>query len=918
MGSTAGPLVGREDELTAVAGFLDSLQGPAALVLEGGPGIGKTRIWQAAVEAARQRGFRVLVAHPSGSEIRLALAALGDLLADLPPAALDQLPDPQRRALRVAALVEEPHEGPSVQRLIGTALLGALRAVTAQDTVVVAIDDVQWLDAASTAALSFAARRLRDERVGFMLTTRAREGPTGLDEALPDRIHRLVIGPLSMAAVQSLVRERLGSPLPRPLLRRLWEASRGNPLHALELGRVLLAHGGRLPEGGYQPATPLFDLLRWRVAALPPSAQDVLLAAAVAATPSLERVRAVTGADAWERLRPAVEAQLLELDGTRLRFAHPLVSAVVLANADPARRRELHLQLAGVVSDPEERARHLALAAEATDADAAAALDAAAGHAEHRGAPHASAELLELAVRLTPTDHPDDAVRRALGAARAHQLAGDASHAESILRELIATLPEGPRRAEALLGLMSSDTTGANRDLAEQALREAGEDARLRASILIELAQWLEIGEGPPAALGDARQALALAEQSGDESLVLVALSVVGHLDSLVGGEDWLPLLQRAVDLQAGGRVVPPWLAPRHWIGARLMWADEVDEARGLLLAEYGQALALGDEASRSGLCLHLTQLETRAGDAERARAYAGEGWEIEEAGGREQSRATNRYALALVEAHFGDPARAQELAVEALAVFERLGDRFFTMHSRGVLAFLALGAGDYEAARRALDGLRELRTKIGIGEPGIFPFDADEIEALVGVGRLDEAQELAAELAVRGQQLDRPRLLATGHRCTGLVLASGGQLDEAVDSLDRALAEHDRLAVPVERARTLLTLGAVQRRARRKRVAREALDEALALFSRLGSAVWVQRTRAEIARIGGRTSSGSALTAGEQRVAALVAQGRTNKEVAAELFITVNTVETTLRRVYAKLGVRSRGELAHRFAVRG
>jgi hypothetical protein len=720
VGSTTDPLIGREEELAAVGGFLDALgERPCALVLEGEAGIGKTRIWREALDVARQRGFRVLVGQPAGGEVRLAFAALGDLLEDLPHATLASLPAPQRRALRIALLAEDPDDGPFVQRLIGVSLLGGLRALACEGPVVIAIDDVQWLDAASAAALRFAARRLRGERVGFLLTIRSGEDVGGFDQALPEPVRGLVIGPLGLAAVQSVLRRQIGAVFPRPLLRRLWETCRGNPLHALELGRAVRERGGRFPLGE-GVGIPLSDLLRRRVAAVPPETQDVLLAAAIAAAPSVDGLRAATGADVWERLRSAVEAQLVELDGSRLRFVHPLVPAAVTANADPARRRELHVRLADTVADPEERARHLALAAAGADAEAAAALDAAAALAGGRGAPDTSAELLELAVRLTPAGSANDATRRALGAARAHQLAGDAGRAEAILNGLILALPAGPRRAEALLGLMRSDTTARNRDLAEQALRETGDDVRLRATILIELAQWLEIAEGPPAALDGAREALSLAEQSGDESLILLALSILGHLDTLVGGQDWLVLLQRAGALQSQGFSVPPWLAPRHWIGVRLMWADELDRARELLLAEYRQSLALGDEASRAGLCLHLTQLETRAGNAERARAYAQEGWEIEEAGGREQSRATQVYALTLAEAHFGDPTRARELAMEALTVFERLGDHFFTMHTRGVLAVLALGEGNHAAANLALDGLRELRTKIGIGEPGI------------------------------------------------------------------------------------------------------------------------------------------------------------------------------------------------------
>jgi DNA-binding NarL/FixJ family response regulator len=374
-------------------------------------------------------------------------------------------------------------------------------------------------------------------------------------------------------------------------------------------------------------------------------------------------------------------------------------------------------------------------------------------------------------------------------------------------------------------------------------------------------------------------------------------------------------LLERARALQERGLDVPPWLAPGHWIAVRRMWADELDEARSLLEGEYRDSVALGDEASRAALCFHLAQLETRSGDAARALAHAQEGLDLATGSGREQGGAVNLYARALVEAHFGAPASARAMAEDALAVFEQLHDRFFTIHTRSVLAFLALAAEEYERALSALEGLRALRDEIGIGEPGIFPFDADEIEALVGAGRLDEAERLTDAYERRGRTLDRSRILATGARCRALVLAARGRLDEAAAAIDEALAEHERLPVPIERARTLLVRGVIERRARRKRVAREALESALRSFDELGSHAWAERARAELGRIGGRAPSRAELTPGERRVAELVADGRSNKEVAAALFVTVNTVEGTLRHVYAKLGVRSRTELARRLS---
>jgi DNA-binding CsgD family transcriptional regulator len=906
----ARAISGRGKELAAVEAFLDALRsGGSALVLEGEPGIGKTSVWLAGLESAVGRGYRVLSARPGGTEVRLAFAALGDLLDDLDPAVLNELPPPQQRALRAALLLDDADDAPLDQRLIGVALLSVLRVLAAASPTVIAIDDVQWLDSASAAAVEFATRRITIEPLGVFVTLRA-----GEPAPLPEQAERVAVEGLSIGALQHVLHERLGIALPRPTLRRVWDATHGNPFIALELVRAHLDRDGPMTEIELPPS--LAEILQRRLGGFDAETRNVLLAVALAADPNAGLLRAVVGDDAWERLQAAVSTRVVEIDGERVRFTHPLLAAAVTANTDPARKRHLHRQLASKTQNPEQRARHLALAADGADADVARELDAAAADALRRGAPATTAELLEHAIRLTPPESAEDEARRTMAAAAAYERAGDATRASTILTELVERLPPGRLRAKARLLLIRNDTSGAAAiEHAEHALADAGADAKLRAAILVERAQNVEITAGPPAALRDAREALRLAEQSGDDELLLLSLSLVGHLETLTGGDEWLALLRRAQALQARGLDVAPELAPGHWIAVRRMWADELDEARELLEAEYRDAISLGDEASRSTLCFHLTQLETRAGAGDRALAYAQEGLDLEIGSGREQSGAVNLYARALAEAHFGDPAAARGIAEEALDVFQRLGDRFFTIHTRSVLAFLALAAEDYEGALAALEGLRALREEIGIGEPGIFPFDADEIEALVGAGRIDEAEWLAHAYEQRGRALDRPRLVATGQRCRALVLAARGRLDDGLAAIDEALEEHERLAVPVERARTLLVRGGIQRRARRKRLAREALEAALDTFEELGSRAWGERARAELGRIGGRAPSPAQLTPSERRVAELVAEGRSNKEVAAALFVTVNTVEGTLRHVYAKLGVRSRTELARRLS---
>jgi DNA-binding CsgD family transcriptional regulator len=903
-------IVGRDQELQTIREFVDSIaDGPAVLVLEGEPGAGKTTLFSAAVDAARQEGLRVLQARPSRAEAELSFAGLGDLLEGVLGQVEHGLPEPQRQALRAALHLEPPGHG-ETGSAVAAGLLGCLRELGRIGPTLVAVDDLQWLDRSSADALAFAARRLGNSPVGVLAARRSDE-PGEFEDG-----SRLVVGPLSLGAIRRMLRERMDMSFPRATLGRLHEISGGNPFYALELARALAARGGRFDlEGDVPIPADLSELLRERLAGLPEATREAVDAAAVAGEPTAELLRALVGADGWNALEPAFDAEVIERDGRRIRFAHPLLAAAALQRMDPQRRRELNARLAELVDDVEQRARHLALAAVGPDASAAETLEEAAEAARRRGAPDAAAELLEHALRLTADD--DDRARLTIAAAAQHNAANDAKRATGLLTELLDGTPSRRRRAEALLELLRAEETSDRvPELAEAALAEVVDDDGLRAEILLVLTTWEEIAVGIGAALARAGEAVRLASGARDDAVLAVALAYLGHLETLAGSDGWLETLQRAQELQQRGFTVPAWLSPEHWIGVRLMWGDELDPARELLEAARRQAADAGDASSQSGLCFHLAQLETRAGAASKARDYAEEGWELVEASGRGQPTAVNAYARALVEVHFGDPGRAREIAGGALSVFESLGDRFFTIHTRSALATLELSQGNHSVAAEALAPCRELRTATEVGEPGIFPFDADEIEALIGVGHLDEAVQLTDELESRARELDRARLLATSLRSRGLLAAAHGDLDAAIALFDAALAEHDRLPVPLERGRTLLALGSVQRRARQKRAARVSLEDARDLFEQIEERSWLNRAVEELGRIGGRAPARGTLTAGERRIADLAAEGRSNKEIAAALFLSVNTVESTLSRVYTKVGVRSRTELASRLAT--
>jgi predicted ATPase len=399
-------LIGRGAELARVEEFLDTVgSGPVALLLEGEIGIGKTTLWNQGLASAGARGQHVLRCRPGERETQLAYAALGDLLADVPEAALSGLPAPQRRALEVALLRAEPEGEQSLQRAVGLGLLGVLRALAERTPTLLAIDDVQWLDHPSENALAFVARRLRDEHIGLFCVRRGAgpETPLELDRALPAaRFERLALGGLGAGEMELLLRADLGVTLSRRTLERVRRAAGGNLFFALEIGRALVERGEPLEPAGELPIPAnLQELVRERLELMPPAARTAAQVAAALSRPTVTVVdAALAAAGAGPAAAAAVAAGVLEQDGERLVFAHPLLATVAYQLLAAPERRALHARLAEILDDPEERARHLALAADRPDEAVATALETAARRAAARGAPDAAAELLEGARRI--------------------------------------------------------------------------------------------------------------------------------------------------------------------------------------------------------------------------------------------------------------------------------------------------------------------------------------------------------------------------------------------------------------------------------------------------------------------------------------------------------------------------------------
>jgi DNA-binding CsgD family transcriptional regulator len=908
---TALEIVGRDEELAVVAGFLaDTGSLARVLLIEGEPGIGKTTVWRHAVEEGAAVGYRVLSTRPARSDAQLAFAGLTDLLENSLDDVLPALPPPQARALRVALLLDDPGATPADPRSVAAAVLGSLRLLARQESLLVAIDDLQWLDPSSAAALDFALRRLTDERIAVSLALRTDEVSTSQLGVDPARSVRLRLRPLTLGALHRILVSHLGLALPRPALRRVTEVSGGNPFFALELGRALQEHGSR---PGLHDPLPVPDtlakLLGDRLTALPAGTREVLLVAALASEPTVPLVTQALDADGWEQLRPAADQGVIAFEGERVRFSHPLLASAVEAQADLDRRLRAHARLAMVVSDPIARGRHLALSCPAPDPAIATALADASEQAAARGASAEAAELADHALRLTLED-VDAALSRRVDAARKYALAGDRLRAETLLKSGLAECETGTARARLLSELAEVEPSlGRGVELLRTALGDAVGDEELLATIHQRLG-GLRATEGVEHALEHAREAVAIAERLGDPVILAGALGNLSLLQFDAGYGIDEEIVRRVIDLDRSVDSPDVVRSVRFDVTEQLVWSGRHDEARPLmepLRAELRAYQVSGEAAA----LWYLALIELKAGRWVLAADYSERCELVMEQSGFDADLSVF-WGRAFVLAHRGEVDAVLRYAARIAETARETDASTYIALSHGLLGFLALSQGDVVEARDELGRWQQSWFAKGVLEPGKWVHGPDLVEALVAVGELDEAGAAFEPWEERAQALDRADVLAQAARGRALIAAANGNLSEASAEIERALAEHARVRIPFHEARTYLALGSIERRRRRRRAARAALERALAEFERLGAPLWADRARVELARVGGRAPSRGKLTPTERKVAELVAEGLATKEVASRLFVSPRTVDGHLAHIYAKLGVHSRTDLAH------
>jgi DNA-binding CsgD family transcriptional regulator len=919
-------VVGRDAELAALSDFLAEISaGTAALVLDGEAGMGKTTLWRAGVEAAEAGELRVLQSQPCESETALSFSGLGDLLDPVLEEALAPLPAGQRSALSRALVLEDVAGPPPDAHATGVALLNALRALARTQNVLVAVDDVQWLDAASAAALSYAARRLRPEHVGLLLARR-----TGVESSLLDELRRtpgcgeLTVGPLDQSALHQVVQAHLGVALPRPLLSEVHQASGGNPFYALEIVRTLTRSGVSVEAGRPLPVPDsLHDLVHGRVLVLPQASRDFLIAAAAHAHPTISITETASGVARDVGLGPAVEARIVETHGDRIRFTHPLLVAGALETADPGRRAEIHARLAELLEDPEARAWQLAASVDRPDEAVAAALEDAAERARARGAPRPAALLLERAAELTPQGAEPDLRRRTVAAAYAHHAAGDTARAKLLLEPALGRTSPGPERAAILVALArvrsyDDDLRGAS-ELYRQAMAEAERGSLVEAYAQEGLGGTLyRLRERLDEAIAVSGEAAGTAKGLRVPQLEGETLSTKALAEAALGRPEAGESAAAALLLQPACADRPVLRQPVFAASVVRFWHDDLHGALAAYEAMAAAAKGLGDESSLPYTYVMLGQIECALGRFQQALRSAEQARAIAEQAGQ---RALVGYSLAvqaLAEAHLGRADEATASALQALEVARMTNGVPAWIFGTWSLGQLALAAGEPGRAVDVLRPLVEHHVRERIAEPGALPFVSDAVEALVETGRTEEAESLLDGYRNAAELLERRRGIAVSHRLAGLLLAAAGDVDGAARELQVGVELSSDGDTPFEHARALLGLGVVQRRLKHRREARATLEEALAVFDSTGAELWAERARAELKRISGRAATPGALTPAEERIAALVAEGKTNKEVAAALFVSDRTVEGHLAHIFGKLGIRHRAELAHALQTQG
>ncbi|MFF7216237.1 AAA family ATPase [Streptomyces sp. NPDC008238] len=851
-------LIGRREILDHARTQLTA--GPGVL-LHGAAGIGKSALLAVLADEVPPEGF-ALRAVPVEEDAKLPFVALMDLFARVPEAYVDALSAGPRAALRAALL--RGHEPVATQSRLAVrdAAVELLRALAAAGPVLIVVDDLQWLDTPSAEVLSLALRRLPPgEDVRFLAAERVVEGeePLGL-RCCPPGTAALPVPPLSDGDVAELLLalDGAGAELPERAVRAVQDTAAGNPLYALELGRALLRDGTPFEAGDVLSVPPrLRDLLLDRVRLLPASARQTLLVASAAARPTLPLLAAAGVPDPEGDLGTAetLGVAVADAEGT-IRFQHPLIRAAVYTDAPEHGRRTAHKLLSKVVPEPVEQARHLALAHPHADETTAATLTAAAGSARRRGAPATAAELAALAARRTPEDRPEERADRLLAAAEYASDAGLRGDADRAAETVLAEAASPRQRVLARLTMLGN---------AGQALAAAG---RLIADGLVEaeghpelearLHQWAAlrhlIGGRPAQASAHARRAADMAVRADAVDTRVAALALLARLHALHGeAESAEAALGEAFALP----VPPDGPGARELVRTRAILAadaDRITDAENEMAGLLGRTGEYASVEETAATLVALVRIQVRSGRCREALDNVARCAVLPVRAGNDSPPVL--YAAALAETAGGRLERALELTDRTIRACMTDGDQLFLLRALGVRGRAQLLAGGRENTTSAVETLRQVRRlgeTMGIADPVMLRWYGDLAEATVILGDTDSAAEVLRAARRRAGVRPSASALSALDRAEGLRDCVLGRSKRGVTRIQAAAERLRGRSLPIDLARTLIVLGAAERRPRRAAAARGALVEALEISSAVGAAPVEARARAELARLDAR-----------------------------------------------------------------
>jgi DNA-binding CsgD family transcriptional regulator len=905
-------LLGRLAELAACQQALSAgREGAAAAVITGAPGIGKTTVWRAAADTQPASTVLRTTGLQGG---QAGLANLADLLNPVADALLPRLPPPQADVLR-AALGLAAADAPVKATLLELATVALLREL-AQAGVVVAVDDEQWVDPDSLRLLESAAVRLKDAPVRWLVAVRS--GHTGrglaqvLDHELAEAAARVDLAGLDDEALSELVMDRFPGRWSPGVLHRVLALAAGSPYAALELARETAALGGHEGTAVHLPAT-LADSLRSRLGRLSPEVLAVVQAAAVAETPTRALLRAVCGQTAAGQIDEALEAGVLDVDPPDpvLRFSHPLLREAAEAMLSGPGRRRLHRAIGAALADPDQAAWHLARGADEPDETLAERAEQAARHASTRGAPARAAALAQAAAELTPDPDSLLAWRRRVSWLEWLVAASEYEQGRQLSEKWAMRVPPPLRGRLTVIraDVDKTDIEAASRFYGEAFADLAGRDPARAAQAG---ARWcLNVGI-LLGRLDEARSrigpVIAQARAASNPVVLRQTLAAAGFLAAAAGDPGAGDQLREAVRLPGFTDMPFPYESPETPLAFWHLWRGELDPARDLLTAVLDVAERQGSPESTVAMTLHLAELEWRAGNWDTAAAHVAWGarWSRERSYGQDE---VETYYFSLIEAGRGNLEVARELATTGVAQAEAQSDWLYAAHCRSVLGLAELSAEDPVAALRWLEPVADMLQDGGINEPGRFTFTPDLIEAWAATGQLDRAAGRLAWLQQAARRLDHPWARITAGRAEATLRLAERDPAAAMQAVAAVIPEARERGLPFELGRCLLALGTAQRKARQRRDAAATLDEAAAVFAALGAQRWQALATAQRARLA--PGPDNTLTPTERRIADLVAAGQSNPEIATTLYVSVKTVEANLTRIYRKLGLRGRVDLA-------